>query len=216
MEQRSAPLEHTWSILQKPFYFWRCPNCKQHKTATNVTAVPFVMISARPIIHVEKVLNSWTQEGFAVKLMSTLNISRNFQDTRCPLKNQWAVRLFYVYQQVFREALQSYPINTHFVFLEDDAMLEDGVGLREELAFAIDKKLDYYSFYKNGKDSCLYTAGTVSQVISRKMMQSLLQVGTKSFCRLPIDMCIAKVGPWFVTQRRLVKHIGKRYTLSRR
>ena len=170
------------------------------------------MISARPMIQVVKVLNSWTKEGFLVKIQSTLNISRNFQDDRCPLKNQWAVRLFSVYHQVFREALQNYPSNSHFVFLEDDARLDDGVGLREELTYAIDQNLDYYSFFYHGNDSCLYSSGTVSQVISREMIEKLLQIDTKSFCRLPIDMYIAKIGPWFETQRQLVTHIGKRYT----
>jgi hypothetical protein len=95
--------------------------------------------------------------------------------------------------------------------------------LRHELRLAIERyHFEYYSFTKNhpaaadnedNHQHCLYRFGTTAQLWSQKMMRKVIyDVDDDTYCRLPIDMYIAQQGPWYVTQRQLVQHVGTRMT----
>jgi hypothetical protein len=245
-EEREAPLDHLVSTLQIPLYALTCPlipesdtimdvdvaNRTMNPTHThNTTIPPFAMISARPAAQVQPVLESWSQHGVPhIQLISTLNMSRTYQNTRCRVRvhqhNSWASRLFAVYQDVFRRLLEEYPDESHFVMVEDDTVLLNATRLYQELNWAVTHNVGYYSFMStylasksdsdsNSSPSCIYEYGTNAQLISRRLMLSVINADDDSFCRLPIDMFIARAGPWYVTTKRITKHIGTRLNIQK-
>ena len=59
---------------------------------------------------------------------------------------------------------------------------------------------------KLGK-SCMYAHGTVAFYIRRPLMEKVVRESRRGyFCRFPIDMYISKMGPWYATQRDIVRH----------
>lgn len=104
--------------------------------------------------------------------------------------------------------------STHVVVLEDDVKLLARDALLSELEWAVMHDLDYYSFFRNTNNTCIYNFGAVAQVMSRRLVQTILEAGNDSFCRLPLDMFVAQQGPWYVTQRDLVQHVGKRVQIQ--
>jgi hypothetical protein len=61
--------------------------------------------------------------------------------------------------------------------------------------------------------SCVYQFSTTAQVISRRLAQQIVHADTDSFCRLPIDMYIARAGPWYSTVHAVTRHVGQRLSL---
>jgi hypothetical protein len=61
--------------------------------------------------------------------------------------------------------------------------------------------------------SCVYQFSTTAQVFSRRLAQQIIDADTDSFCRLPIDMYIARAGPWYSTVHAVTRHVGKRLSL---
>jgi len=210
--QKEAPLDHLLSVWQQPLYAFSCPDIPVIDYENDhLLLSPIIMISARPPEQVQPILDSWQQGGMNVTLFSTKKVSEDYTNTKCQ-QYTWASRLFAVYQLVFDRTLSQYPSSAHFVLLEDDVLLLDPKGLRAEVHWAVRQNLDYYSLFATdeSKKACVYNYGAVAQVMSRSMMERLLSVDTDRFCRLPIDMYIAQQGPWYVTRRSLVKHVGKR------
>lgn len=211
LSQQEAPLDHIYVTIQKP---WQtCIPATVMKTTTppdNLASieVPFYMISARPRGQVQPILKTW-QASFQIELVATHNVSSTYRNTKC-LELTFKSRLFAVYQHILAWALRMNPDASHFVIIEDDTRLLDGLGLLDELQWAVGQNLDYYSFHSTNSKSCLYEWGTQAQVFSRLLMRRILDVDDTTFCRLPIDMYIAQQGPWYVTQRPLVQHVGKR------
>lgn len=232
LEELEAPLDHMWAVLQKPFYAHSCPVMSVHDESEAtmdtdrqmVDTVPFVMISARSKDLVDLILASWQQPQqspytpFKVHVFDTHNISRTYQNMRCQ-KEAFKLRLFAVYQHAMKWMLQEWPRQSHFVMVEDDVKLLDPQGLRAELQWALHNDVGYYSFFAAGSQSpssCLYNFGAHAQVFSRRIMEQVLEADTDSFCRIPIDMFVARLGPWYVTKHPLVQHVGKRLTSTRR
>jgi hypothetical protein len=244
-EEREAPLDHLASALQTPLYAFTCPVIPEDTVmdmdmdididmdmdmdmdmddvdANNqtLTNFPFAMISARPPAQVQPVFQSWSNSVPNIQLVSTLNISRTYQNTRCHIqRHSWASRLFAVYQDVFRRLLEEYPDSQHFVTIEDDVVLLNATRLYQELHWAVRHNVGYYSFTStslaSSSPSCIYEYGATAQLISRRLMSSIINADDDSFCRLPIDMFIARAGPWYVTTKRITKHIGKRLNIQK-
>jgi GR25 family glycosyltransferase involved in LPS biosynthesis len=61
--------------------------------------------------------------------------------------------------------------------------------------------------------SCVYQFSTTAQVFGRRLAQQIIDADTDSFCRLPIDMYIARAGPWYSTVHAVTRHVGKRLSL---
>jgi hypothetical protein len=235
-EEREAPLDHLASVLQAPLYALTCPVIPDDTVldvatiVNRTTPIPFAMISARPAAQVQPVLESWSQHGVShIQLISTLNMSRTYQNTRCRIQRHisWASRLFAVYQDVFRRLLEEYPNESHFVTVEDDTVLLNATRLYQELNWAVAHNVGYYSFTStylastssdsdsHSSPSCIYQYLTTAQLISRRLMLSIIHADDDSFCRLPIDMFIARAGPWYVTTKNITKHIGTRLNIKK-
>mmetsp|Transcript_29991 Transcript_29991/g.49520 ORF Transcript_29991/g.49520 Transcript_29991/m.49520 type:complete len:268 (-) Transcript_29991:325-1128(-) len=225
-KELEAPFDHLTSIVQRPFYR-NCPKIyddhddgRSSNRAVQFTPLPsnfppIFMISARPEEEVDPILQSWTNvtEGnnFTINIFNTYNMSRDYRNRKCRVSS-WKSRLFGIYQAFFRQFLQDHPSLPYVVSIEDDVILMDPQGFRREVEWAVAQNIDFYSLKQNQKDTCLYTFGTVAQLFSRAMLLRLLNdVSNDTYCRLPIDMCIAQQGPWYVTQRPLVRHVGTRY-----
>jgi hypothetical protein len=218
LQENEGIFDHALVTIQKPFYSMNCPEIlRDENPIVNdmmVLPSPFFMISARPKDHVDPALATW-QSHFNVTLISTSVFSETFRNTRCRTAS-WKSRLFAVYEHVFAELLSEYPDQSHFCILEDDVHLRDERRFRQDLQWALVHKVDYYSFFPTALDynTCIYDHGTVAQLISRDLMRQVVDVDTDSFCRLPIDMFIARRGPWYVTTMPLTEHIGTRLHLA--
>lgn len=236
LREVDAPLDHWASSVQKPWYALTCPKFSSlgrdsDPDPTLLDPIPIWMISARPFSQVASVLSSWTEQGFNVELVNTTEWSTNHAKAEAVESCQrpsFGARLFSVYRRALSERFLSNASTTarytHAVLLEDDARLVDGTALRRELGWAVSHNVDYYSFFAVGSDdndattapirSCVYDHGTVAQVLSRRFAERLVHhVDRKSLCRLPIDLWIAKHGPWYVTRQKLVEHVGTRLHL---
>jgi hypothetical protein len=212
-DERESPLDHWATAVKKPFYGLLCPSIPNQ--ATNLSAdVPTFMISARPYNQVDYVLHSWTDAGLPVQLVNTTEWSLSYVNTKCR-RQTFGSRLFAVYQRLLQEVLlfNRTMESSHVVVLEDDTLLKDADGLRREINWAISHNVDYYSLYATpNSESCIYSYGTNAQVMSRRFAARLVQdVDPISFCRLPIDIWISTHGPFYVTERQLVEHVGKRF-----
>jgi hypothetical protein len=228
-QQREAPLDHILAVLQTPFYALRCPAIPEdtviaidNRTMIDMHSPTFAMISARPAAQVQPVFQSWIKHVPNINLVSTINISRTYRNTRCQT-HTWASQLFAVYQDVFSRLLEEYPEQQYFVTVEDDTVLLNATRLYQELDWAVRYNVGYYSFTSTSlapdlsslSSLCVYKYGATAQLISRRLMEAVLTADTDSFCRLPIDMFIARAGPWYVTTKRITKHIGKRLRIQR-
>lgn len=161
------------------------------------------MLSARQ----ENTFKSWSSFNSSIELVDTRNISMSYKNHRCR-SFEWRHRLFYVYQQVFLYALRKYPRESGFIFVEDDGLLLNRTLLECEMC-SIGTK-DFYSFYQTSESapSCIYEFSTLAFFMSAAKMQDLINADSNAFCRLPIDMFIARDGPWYVSTRRIVRHLG--------
>ena len=105
-----ASLDHLKSSLWKPVYSLSCPDIYGHATATttyvNLTAnqPPMIIISARPNHLVVPILETWTGQGFEVRLFNTSKMSLDYVNRRCR-KRTFKSRLFAIYRQVFEKLL---------------------------------------------------------------------------------------------------------------
>lgn len=143
---------------------------------------------------------------------SSLNQSQNRYLCR---KIKWEHRLFAVYQSVFSNLLTNYPNDPGFVIVEDDALLRNPHAFVTEVSHAQKLRLEFYSLYRSslqlngmGSSSCVYLHGTVAFYIQRSTMETIVNERRRGqFCRFPIDMYIAKLGPWYATQREIVGHL---------
>lgn len=145
--------------------------------------------------------------------------SNNNQKQYLCRKLKWEHRLFAVYQSVFANLLTTYPNDTGFVILEDDAILINSNAFLHEVCSAHQSQFGFYSLYRSpsqsqlrGKtttrsSSCNYIHGTVAFYIRRSIMEQIVNERRRSqFCRFPIDMYISKLGPWYATWREIVGH----------
>jgi hypothetical protein len=194
-------------MLQKPFYALNCPIIPDDDNGP-MQLPPAFMVSARSQQEVAAALSTWQQQ-FNVSVVQTRSFSKSYVNERCR-KYSWKSRLFAVYQFIFKRLLSLHPEESHFVIIEDDVVLKDGVNLRRELVWAINHDIDFYSFQPTKSKSCVYHYGTNALIVSRKVMHQIIDADVDTFCRLPVDMAIARAGPWHVTRKPLTQHIGKR------
>ena len=209
--QMESPLDHLPSNLLKPFYRFQCPIMSQKK---DCSLPKLLMVSARPLDRRLAAYSSWLP--YQVVFINTTAWSREFARTGECSEESFPNRLFYVYKGVFRTVLADYDDEKDFIFVEDDVQLLDFDKLHSETCSARENNLQFFSFFrpKSQGKSCVYEHGTVAFYISREMMEQLVEVDKRVYCRLPIDMYIAARGPWFSTRQDIVKHTGKkRYQL---
>lgn len=206
--EHEAPLDHAVPFFLKPIYGLSCPKCKPVQNTTSPKKQVF-MISARA----ETTVESWNTNLTQAELIPTLELSQSYNNTRCQT-SKWHNRLFFVYQQVFQRFLDQYPNDPGFVIVEDDALLLSGRALPEELCIA--RQYDFYSFFQTPQqgDGCLYEYGMVAFYMKRNMMKHLLALDDTTFCRLPIDIYLASIGPWYASARPVVQHTGTRVNLN--
>ena len=162
--------------------------------------------------------------------INTLDISNQYATSGNKLcrKTKWEHRLFAVYQYIFTNLLVTYPNDSGFVIIEDDAILRNVNYLIQDVCYAQRHKLDFYSLYRSpvqlrkrwrswweqhssssssSLPSCIYQHGTVAFYIRRTMMEKIVNEHRRNyFCRFPIDMYISKHGPWYATRREIVGH----------
>ena len=154
-----------------------------------------------------------------------------YRNLRCR-RHTFASLVFAVYQHVFSKLLLDFPSQQYFVTVEDDTILLNATRFYVELRWAMKHNVGYYSFASVSasnaaasalllssspsisRRSCVYEYGTIAQLISRPLMLQVLNADTDSFCRLPIDMFIARAGPWYATVHPITKHIGSRLRLA--
>ena len=67
-------------------------------------------------------------------------------------------------------------------------------------------------FYFPQGNSCTYEHGTLAFYLTRAMAEKLEGVDKWVYCRLPIDMYIATLGPWFASTSNVVEHAGWGHT----
>ena len=216
-----APFDHTYSVLLKPFYRLSCPmnnidkNCAQSR--------PIYLIHARPSdTQFLRVLDSWRKSfNKEISIINTYNMSLSYHNTKC-LHFHWHQRLFYVYQQVFAQVLQDHedisPLsdNKGFIFIEDDVLLRNSTSFSNHLCIA--QQYEFYSFFDTDYTTCLYQYGSPAFYIKQSLMKKIVNdISTDLFCRLPFDMYIASMGPWYKVSSRdgvVVQHIGSRFHVS--
>lgn len=162
--------------------------------------------------------------------INTLDISNQYATSGNKLcrKIKWEHRLFAVYQYIFTNLLVTHPDDSGFVIIEDDAILQNVNYFRQDVCYAKQRKLDFYSLYRSPVQlrkrwrswwkqhsssssssslSCIYQHGTVAFYIRRTMMEKIVNEHRRNyFCRYPIDMYISKHGPWYATRREIVGH----------
>ena len=56
--------------------------------------------------------------------------------------------------------------------------------------------------------SCVYEWGFQAFYLTRAMAERLAGVDEHVYCRLPIDMYMATLGPWFASTSNVVDHAG--------
>jgi hypothetical protein len=157
--------------------------------------------------------------------INTLDISNQYALSGNDLcqKIKWEHRLFAVYQSIFINLLVTYPNDSGFIIIEDDAILHNPSYFRRDVCYAQHHEIDFYSLYRSPiqlrkrwmswwkSASCIYQHGTVAFYIRRSIMEKIVNEHRQNyFCRFPIDMYISKLGPWYATQREIVGHSNMR------
>jgi hypothetical protein len=153
--------------------------------------------------------------------MNTLDISNQYalSGNKLCRKIKWEHRLFAVYQYTFINLLVTYPNDSGFIIIEDDAILHNPNYFRQDVCYAQHHDIDFYSLYRSPiqlrkrwmswwkSSSCIYQHGTVAFYIRRSIMEKIVNEHRRNyFCRFPIDMYISTLGPWYATQREIVGH----------
>jgi hypothetical protein len=208
---------HLLSNLMKPFYKFKCPPFAPVSPTKKV--VPMFLIGGRDNSTRQLALQSWPSESLIP--VNTTSLSRDLLD---PNKNvnpctdhSFANALVAVYLKVFKDVLNHSKWTEHdtFMFVEDDVVLLEWAWLQLEVAAAMERSADFYSLYKvpNSTD-CIYNHGALAFTISRAFMRTLVALDQHTRCTHPIDMIIASMGPFYVTQREIVRHIGQRLHLG--
>ena len=59
----------------------------------------------------------------------------------------------------------------------------------------------------------MYEWGTQTFYIRRRQAEKFAAVDKFVYCRLPIDMYIATLGPWFSSTSDVVEHTGRKQTV---
>ena len=135
----------------------------------------------------------------------------------------WENRLFTIYRHVFAQALQEFPNEAAFVFVEDDVRLTDPDKLRRELCWQVEQEVAhhrshyFFSFFRDRagpEHGCIYYYGTQAFLANRAMLEHLISLPPKTLCRMPIDLYIKKLGPWYVPDEQYVLHEGTRTRLT--
>ena len=216
-KQKESPFDHFTSKLFKPYYLLRCPDVNQH-SYLNCTLPKMFMISARPEEERQESQASWSYHN--VNRIDTRSLSTNLTLHPECSKLTWSNRLFSIYRAVFKDVLESSMDEKDFIFIEDDVLLLDFESLQKEACLARQDELPFYSFYKPSAQgrSCLYQHGTLAFYANHQFLHHLTNDVSKSkLCRLPIDMYIASIGPWYSTTKDIVKHNAiSRFNLKRR
>ena len=205
--QKESPFDHLSSLLLKPYYKLKCPKITNKNGNLSNCALPKIfIISARPEKEKRQAQSSWKKGQ--INVIDTKEISNLITDHSICRKESWSNRLFSIYQRVFRDVLNKYTEDEDFIFVEDDVFLLDHKSLRRETCMAREAHLQFYSFYRPAsQQSCLYHHGTPCFYVQRQFVEHLAKsVPVREFCRLPIDMYIASIGPWYSTTKMIVQH----------
>jgi hypothetical protein len=209
-QEQESPFDFVQTTVLSPIYSAVCPQ-SQRQCTVNFT---LYVLNARPLENTT--FSDWNNSllssgSHRLEILNTTGMSRAYKNTRCA-KLQWHHRLNFVYQSVFRQVMQDNPENEGFFFTEDDAVLENWAGYHEEACIA--QSFEFYSFFKTSGTTCIYRHGTVAFYIKKSLMMRFINVDSSTFCRLPIDMFFASLGPWYTSINSTVTHRNKRYIPS--
>ena len=208
---------HLRSNLMKPFYKFDCPSFAPVSPPKKV--VQMFLIGGRENSTRQLAVQSWPSASLID--VNTTSLSRDLLDPNknvnpCPDRS-FENALVAVYLKVFTDVLNHSKWTEHdtFMFVEDDVVLLEWAWLQSEVAAAMERSVDFYSLYKppNSTD-CIYNWGTQAFTISRAFMRTLVALDQHTRCIHEIDMIIASMGPFYVTQREIVRHIGQRLQLG--
>jgi hypothetical protein len=212
---------HLRSNLMKPVYMFDCPSFAPVSPTERV--FPMFLIGGRDFVNSTRVRAVQSWDSTSLITIDTRSLSRDVLD---PKKNvnpcsspSFENSLVTVYLKVFTDVLNDSMWTEHatFMFVEDDVELLESAWLQSEVAAARDQSVDFYSLYKtphNSDRDCIYLYGTQAFTISRGFMRQLVDLDKHTRCNHPIDMIIASMGPFYVTQRHIVRHIGQRLYLG--
>ena len=153
-----SPFDHLRAIAMKPVYQLQCPlNPNNPKFKCNMPKV--FILSARPLADRWDAYVSWSNRQIGVIDTTELSKTIAFQSKRKCLKDSWSSRMFSIYVQVFEDVLNYHPEDGDFIFVEDDAILNDFKSLHSEACMARYLNLQFYSFYRvPGQENywCIY------------------------------------------------------------
>jgi hypothetical protein len=208
---------HLRSNLMKPFYLFECPPFAPVSPTKKV--VPMFLIGGRDNSTRQLALQSWPSASLIA--VNTSSLSRDLLDPNKsvnPCTNRsFENALVAVYLKVFTDVLNHSKWTKHdiFMFVEDDVVLLEWAWLQLEVAAAMERSADFYSLYKTpNSTNCIYNWGTQAFTFSRAFMRTLVALDQHKRCMHAIDMIIASMGPFYVTQREIVRHIGQRLQLG--
>lgn len=204
---QDSPFDHLLPNLVSPFYHLHC--LRNQNVTTNHCELPTIfMLKSRPLEMRLKSNASWSKHD-----INSINSSSLEPDVwPCGQTAPFKTRLFHIYQIMFAQILATSAQPGPFIFLEDDSVLKDDEVFHRQACAAIHRNLDFYSFYSTGSGSCLYSYGTSAFIMTRSMMAKVVGVEDASVrCRLPIDMYLSSIGPWYAAVEESVLHHSARF-----
>lgn len=216
--EAEGPLDHAISNSLKSFYNLKCPNVGIDLGCTKRPKV--YIINGRPDAERPKAANdTWSSlpNDWQVEIVKTESYLKAVKAQPSPCyRPRWRSNLFRVYQLIFADILERFPEDKGFIFVEDDAELVDLGVFEREVCHVQAEGWPFYSFFltSSQRGRCLYEHGTVTFYATADFLRRLRNE-TDEVCRLPIDMFISSIGPWYATKELIVKHLGKRYIPNR-
>jgi hypothetical protein len=210
--QRESPWDHSLSNVRKLFHVSCLTEPPQAHRLCRVP--PLFILSGRLLIHSETPRSSWAEMK-----PETWNATAAVLPSAGCQHTTWANHLFEIYSEMFQDVLKRFPTQQEFIFIEDDAFLVDKERFRREACWWSlihigrgQQKSLFYSFFNpepnhsNRWSRCFYQWGTQAFLANRQLMRSVIRAPAQSRCRLPIDMFIASIGPWYASQHKIVEH----------
>ena len=210
--ERESKLDFWYSYPLKPFYALTCPKPHSPYPARPRANQTLHVISGRSPDQTAPIDLTWTaalESGLTRHRWDGNALGSLYANSRCR-SSRWEHRLTYIYQSVFTSLLSESPDDVFF-FVEDDVALLDWGGLRGEMERASWEKRGFFSFDPSpgrSEGGCVYEFGSVAFAISRGVMANVVNVGDDLFCRMGVDIMIARWGPWYGTRERVVEHVG--------
>jgi hypothetical protein len=211
--EERAPWDLELSHFKWKFYT-RCP--KQPPPISTTCDLPkLFVLCGRPAAESAETRATWDWLEPEVWNFTT-SLAKLHPSQGCQ-RATWKNQLHGAYREMFQDVLAKFPQNG-FLFVEDDVSLVDRQRFQQEACrwarqgntVGRNKAL-FYSFFKTSNDLskspyCFYNYGTQAFYATRKLMTAVVQAPTRTRCRMPIDVYIHSIGPWYATQFTIIRH----------